>query len=187
MQQQIVPLILCTLFFVNNITAANARSLEKQTVLTMLTLNIARFTRWPEQVFIDTKSTINLCVVGDNIIQESFIKINNKTINNRTLRIINISRLRHLKQCQILYISDLDRNRQTLLLEELKEHPILTIGENLAFIKSGGMIGLEHIKGKIQLNINLPVIKQSELVISSRLLKLAKIFDFSHPNTATQE
>jgi len=187
MTKTLLPLILCALIFLSSITATSARSLEKQTVLTMLTLNIARFTHWPEQVFINTESTLNLCVFGDNIIQESFSTIDNKTINTNTLHIINISRLRNLKRCQILYLSDLDRNKLIPLLEELKGLPILTVGENLAFIKAGGMIGLDLIQGKIQLNINLPIVKGAELVISSRLLKLAKIFDFSPPNAELQE
>ncbi|NOQ76479.1 MAG: DUF4154 domain-containing protein [Methylococcaceae bacterium] len=187
MTKTLLPLILCALIFLSCTTPTRAQSLEKQTVLTMLTLNIARFTRWPEQVFINTESTLNLCVFGDNIIQQSFTTINNKTINNNTLHIVNISRLRNLKRCQILYLSDLERNRLTSLLEELKGQPILTIGENLAFIKAGGMIGLELIQGKFQLNINLPIVKEAKLVISSRLLKLAKIFDFSPPDTVIQE
>jgi hypothetical protein len=63
-------------------------------------------------------------------------------------------------------------------LLELKNQPILTVGENMGFLKAGGMIGLEKLNGKMQLNINLPVIKQSELVVSSRILKLANIFEF---------
>jgi len=176
MPKHIVPLMLCTLFFFSNTTIANARSLEKQTVLTILTLNIARFTRWPEQLIKDTESIINLCVFGDNIIQQSFSNLDNKTISSNTIHIINVSRLRNLQQCQILYLSDLDRNKLTSLLAELEGQPILTVGESLAFIKAGGMIGLESIQGKIQLNINLAMVKQAKLIISSRLLNLAKIY-----------
>jgi len=184
---KIAPLIPCMLFILSYVPQVHSLSVEKQEILAALTLNIARFTRWPEQIMNSPDSTLNLCIFGDNIVQESFTKINNKTINNNVLQIISISRLRNLKRCQILYLSELERNKLTPLLEELKEHPILTVGENLAFIKAGGMIGLELVQGKIQLNINLPIVKQAKLTISSRLLNLAKIFDFTPPGTAPQE
>jgi len=176
MTKTILPSIICALFFLTPIAQLNARSVEKQSVLAALTLNIARFTRWPEQLIKDTESILNLCVFGDNIIQQSFSNIDHKIINSNTIHIINVSRLRNLQQCQILYLSDLERNKLTSLLAELEGQPILTVGESLAFIKAGGMIGLESIQGKIQLNINLAMVKQAKLIISSRLLKLAKIY-----------
>ena len=158
-----------------------SQSVEKQAVLAVLTLNIARFTSWPEASLNDTKTSLDLCVFGDNIIQQSFETINNKKAKNKTIHIINLSRLRNLHQCQLLYINNLHRSRLIPLLQELKNQPILTIGESIEFVKAGGMIGLENTKGKIQLIINLPSLKQANLVISSRLLKLARIVNDSTP------
>ncbi len=181
MPKQIVPIMFCSLAFLSSITTSDARSFEKQTVQAMLTLNIAKFTSWPEETFINTGSSLNVCVFGDNIIQESFAKLDNKVVHKRNIEITRLSRLRNIQQCQILYISKLERNRQISLLAEIKNKPILTIGESVNFIKAGGIVGLESIKGKIQLNINLARLKQTKIVISSRLLKLAKIFNFPLP------
>ncbi len=166
--------ILCLLLCFSSMASVHARSVEKQAVLAALSLNLARFTTWPEW----KSPALNLCVIGDNVVQESFANLNNKTINGKTVRIINRSRYRHLSECQLLYISALKRNILRKVLLELKNQPILTVGENMGFLKAGGMIGLEKLNGKMQLNINLPVIKQSELVVSSRILKLANIFEF---------
>jgi hypothetical protein len=179
--KKILPLIACLLLFFSGISQVCSRSVEKQTVLAVLTLNIARFTSWPEHTFNNAETRLNLCVFGDNIVQQSFENIDGKTANNRTIHIINLSRLRNLNQCQVLYLSELNRSRLTPLLMELKSHPVLTIGENVEFLRAGGMVGLEKVNGKMQLNINLPIVKQSNLVISSRLLKLANIVDFRTP------
>lgn len=179
--KKILPLIFFLPLFFSNINQAWSRSVEKQAVLAVLTLNVARFTSWPEQTFNNAEPFLNLCVFGDNVVQQSFENIDNKVINKKTIHIINISRLRNLNQCQLLYISELDRNRLIPLLKELESQPILTVGENMDFLQAGGMVGLEKINGKIQLTINLPIAKQSELVISSRLLKLANIVDFPKP------
>ena len=176
-----LPLIVCLLIFFSSITSVWSRSVEKQAVLAVLTLNVARFTSWPEHAFSNEKNTLNLCVFGGNIVQQSFENIDKKVINNKTIHIINLSRLRNVNRCQLLYLSELDRNRLTPLLMELEGQPILTIGENMEFLQAGGMVGLEKVNEKMQLNINLSAIKQTELVISSRLLKLANIVNLPSP------
>jgi len=175
------PILFVALFF-NATNQAWSQSIEKQTVLTALTLNIARFTTWPDLIFKEPDSTFNLCVYGDNVVQQSFSNINNKQVNKRSIHVINISRLRNLSQCQLIYISELERNKLIPLLFDLKDKPILTIGENMEFLQAGGIVGLENIKGKIQLTINLAIIEQSQLVISSRVLNLATIVNYPIPN-----
>lgn len=153
---------------------ALALSLEEQTVLAALALNVVRFTTWPVEAKI--KNTINFCVVGDNVVQQSFASLDGKAVGDKTLQVINLSKLRNFEQCHALYISD--ETKQNILLQvfvEIKKLPLLTIGESIAFAEQGGMVGLENVNGKITLNVNLPVMRESNLTISSRLLKLANI------------
>lgn len=55
--------------------------------------------------------------------------------------------------------------------------PALTIIEISAFSKSGGMIELYRVEGRINFKINLQITRQAGLDLSSRLLKLAIIVD----------
>ncbi|TAN66541.1 MAG: YfiR family protein [Methylobacter sp.] len=150
-----------------------AQSLEEQTVLSALALNIVRLTTWPTEA--QMKDTIDLCVVGDNVVQQSFADIDHKTVGNKTLQVINLSRLRNFEQCHVLYVSDLKQAILLQLFVEIKKRPLLTIGESYDFAVQGGMVGMENRDGKITLHINLPVVRESNLNISARLLKLAKI------------
>jgi len=180
--QKILSFILSILLFFSSTASVWSGPVEKQAVLAALTLNVARFTRWPEFAFNDAPNTLNLCVFGDNVVQQSFNNIENKIIHNKSIHIINISRLRHLNRCQLLYLSELNRNKLLPLLVEMKGKAVLTVGENMRFVQAGGMVGLEKINGRIQLIINLPTVKHSKLVISSRILKLANIVDFPTPS-----
>ncbi len=173
-----VRIIVCVLFFFSSYAHVHSRSVEKQTILAVLTLNLARYTTWPERVFNQDAPVLNLCVIGDNVVQKSFASIGNTPIKDKTLRILNRSRLRNLTECQLIYVSQLDRNELKKVLLEVKGQPILTVGEGMEFLKARGMVSLEKINEKIQLKINLPIVKRSELVISSRILKLATIVDF---------
>lgn len=173
--------IFCLLIFFSSLGTSQARSVEKQAVLAVLTLNIARFTSWPDDVFEWSNPAINFCVIGDNVVQESFADMENKTINGKSLHVLNRTRLRNLSECQLLYISEIERNVLVQVLLDLKNQPVLTVGVGLEFLESGGMVALEKLDGKIQLNVNLPIVKKSRLVVSSRILKLAKIFEFPYP------
>ncbi len=183
--KKIPPILLCILLFFSNMQVVWSRSVEKQAVLAVLTLNVARFTSWPEQIFNTAESILNLCVFGDNVVQNAFEDIDNKIINNKTINIVNLSRLRNVNRCQLLYLSELEHSRLILLLAEIHGQAILTVGENMGFLQAGGMVGLEKVEGKIRLTINLAKVEQTGLVISSRLLKLAKIVDFSTPTQKT--
>jgi hypothetical protein len=152
-----------------------AQSLEEQTVLAALALNIVRFTTWPVGAQARMKGSIELCVVGDNMVQQSFAGIDQKAVGDKTLRIVNLSRLRNFEECQVLYVGDLKQNVLLQVFVEIKKQPLLTIGEGYDFAVQGGMVGLENVDGKITLHVNLPVVRESNLNVSARLLKLAKI------------
>lgn len=150
-----------------------AQSLEEQTVLTALALNIVHFTTWPAEA--QMKESIDFCVIGDNVVQESFAGIDHKTVGDKTLQVINLSRLRNFEACHVLYVSGLNQAILLQVFVDIKKRPLLTLGEGYDFAVQGGMVGLVNENGQITLHVNLPVARESNLNISARLLKLAKI------------
>ncbi len=151
-----------------------AKPVDKQSLLAALTLNLARFTTWPDLV----NPILNVCVIGNNVVQASFSNLNVKTINGKQVRFLNRSRLRPLEHCQVIYFGDLKKNLVRQALISIMGQNALTIGEGVEFLKAGGMVSLEQQGGKMQLNINLSAVQQTGLVVSSRILNLATIFEF---------
>ncbi|MGR9012854.1 MAG: YfiR family protein, partial [Gammaproteobacteria bacterium] len=78
-------------------------------------------------------------------------------------------------QCHVLYISDLKQNILLQVFGEIINRPLLTFGGSFDFAVQGGMIGLENLNGKTTLHANLPVVRDSNVNISARLLKLTHI------------
>ncbi|MGR9114211.1 MAG: YfiR family protein [Gammaproteobacteria bacterium] len=175
--EKYLRLILCLLSLAGMLLPVSARSLEEHSVLAALTLNIVRLTSWPEVDKDQMNDVINLCLVGDNSVRQSFLSIDQKNVGNKKLRLVNLSRLINLEQCQVLFVSELKQNLLLQVFIELKNKPILTIGDSHEFAELGGMVGLENVKGKINLLVNLAVVRQSGMTISARLLKLARITD----------
>ncbi len=159
---------------------AHARSREEQAKLTELSFNFARLTRWPSQNM-QQATTFNLCVLGNNGVQQSFARAKPQTLNHKVVQIFNLSYQQDLSTCHLVYISELEQAVLRSVVLKLKNKPILTIGEGVAFIQAGGMVGFESVHGKVQLNINLAILQQAKLVVSSRLLKLGKIFRYPYP------
>lgn len=171
--KRLLPLLLGLSLQTN--AEASAPSLEEQTVLAALALNIVRFTTWPPESPASVKPEIDFCVVGGNVAQQSFAGIDGKSVGAKTLRIVNLSRLRNYDRCDVIYISELNQNVLRQLLFEINGRPVLTLGEGGGFAAQGGMVGLNNQDGKIVLHVNLPVARAANLNISARLLKLAKI------------
>ncbi|WP_197491431.1 YfiR family protein [Methylomonas methanica] len=157
------------------IAIAAPQAMEQYTVLAALTLNFARFTQWPEQTFAESGDSLNVCLVGDNVVQQSFESINGKNVGVRTIKIIYADRLRNLTQCHVLFISELAKNLLLQVFIDIKSHPVLTMGEDQEFLDSGGLVSMINKDGKIQLYVNLAAAKAARLNISSNLLRLAKI------------
>ena len=163
------------LLFCSSMTiGVQAKPVDKQSVLAALTLNLARFTTWPKS----ESTLLNVCVIGNNVVQTSFSNLNVKTINGKPVYFLNRSRLRPLEHCQVIFFGDLKKNLVRQALMDIAGQNTLTIGEGLEFLKAGGMVGLEQKAGKMQLNINLVAVKKTQLMVSSRILKLATIVEF---------
>ncbi|MFI3137592.1 MAG: YfiR family protein [Methylococcaceae bacterium] len=155
--------------------AAFADATQEYTVKAAMALNLARFTDWPDSALIANNSVINLCVLGDNVVQDAFLQMDQKKVGHRTLNVIYLSRLRNVDDCQVLYISGLEKNIIIQLLSEIKHKPILTIGEERTVVDYDGMVNLDTLSGKINIQINLDATKQAGLTISARVLKIATL------------
>ncbi len=153
-----------------------AQSLDEQMVFSALALNIVRFTTWSTEAEAHMKESIGLCVLGNDVVQEAFASIEQKAVGDKTIKVINLSPLSNFEACHALYVSELEQTVLRQVLAKIKKRPLLTIGQSADFVQQGGMVGLENVDGKITLYVNLYVVRESNLNISARLLKLAKIY-----------
>lgn len=146
---------------------------DEEILLAAITHKFAEFTTWPESV--DKQAQLNLCVVGDNPVQQAFASINGAVVEGKTLKLINMSRLTNLETCQILFIDELKPSVLLQVVEQIKDLPVLTMGKGQAFLDGGGMVGFEKKDDKIQMHVDLRPVEKARLKISSLLLKVANV------------
>ena len=153
----------------------DADAVDEYTVKSVLALNLARYSEWPPEIFKKNDSTINLCTLGSDAVQQAFALINNKPVGNKMLSVRSINDSKRLENCHLLFTSSDAVIAPQLYAESYKQHT-LTIGETEDFLKNGGMIYMETTNAKINLHVNLNAVQKADVQISSRVLKLATIF-----------
>jgi YfiR/HmsC-like len=77
--------------------------------------------------------------------------------------------------CEIVFISVVDPRKVAKILIQLKDAPILTVGDAPGFCAMGGVIGFSVEDNKVKLQINPGAALRAHLQVSSKLLSLASL------------
>ena len=139
--------------------------------------NFAKFTRWPENVWQEQTTSLNLCTAGKDTLISELERLAGKTIKQHPVTIQPLEKVQHLKNCHLLYIATSEKKRYKDILKSTQGEPILTVSELPHFVDSGGIIELYRKKSQTHFIINLGAAREAGLVISSRLLNLAKVIN----------
>jgi len=151
-------------------------SAEEYDVKAAFLYNFAKFVDWPPSTFKTPDDGLAVCVLGENPFGDTLSQmLNGKTVQERALALKRLANAREVAACQVLFVSASESARLPAVLEQVGEHPILTIGDMPGFIDRGGMIGFSTDRERhIRFSINLKPADKAGLKISSQLLKLAK-------------
>lgn len=138
--------------------------------------NFTQFVEWPGHAFADAKSPLVIGVLGEDpfggLLEET---IRGESVNGHTLVVEHYGKIEELKSCHILFINLPKSEQLEKALATLKSRSILTVGDASNFARKGGMIRFFTEENKMRFQINLEVVKDAKLSISSKLLRLADI------------
>ena len=97
-----------------------------------------------------------------------------KAVGNRVIRIRHLKQADDMQACQILFLGKAQSKRIPMVVADLHNAPILTVGESPGFLGAGGMICFVLEDNKVRFEINLDAAESAKLKIGSRLLILAQ-------------
>ncbi|HEY8935580.1 MAG TPA: YfiR family protein [Cyclobacteriaceae bacterium] len=153
----------------------SAPSQEYQ-VKAVFLFNFAQFVEWSPRAFPETETPLIIGVLGEDPFGSYLDEtVHGEKINNHALIVQRYKKVEDVKNCQILFINYKKKDQIKQVLENLKEKDVLTVGDATNFAQMGGVIGFFTEEGKIRIRVNLEVAKNSELSISSKLLRVAEI------------
>lgn len=136
-----------------------------------------RFIEWPNSSGIsDTSTSFIIAVIGDNpfgsILEQTYAK---KKIRNKKVEIRYISAPDDIADYHILFISSSNESILSEILSRTRNKSILTVGDTEGFAEKKVHINFFLSGNKIKFEINEKAVHESGLVMSYRLLNLAKI------------
>lgn len=144
--------------------------------------NFARFTDWPAES-LPPSAVVSACVVGDRAVGEALSRsISTQRLNGRSIVVSILEPNMPLPSCHFLYVSGVARPRMAEIVWALHTTPVLTVSDDDAFIKAGGIVQVYIENGKMRFRINPKSAKRAQLQLSSRLLALADLVEGDAPS-----
>ena len=139
--------------------------------------NFARFIEWPNEVFASGNAPFVIAVVGDDPFKGALEQaVAGKKVGNRNVEIRHFDSVDKIGSCQILVVPTTDDEAEAQILRKVEKDHVLTIGESDNFSSIGGCIRFFAEENKVRFEINTDASDHAGLQISSKLLKLARIF-----------
>jgi len=138
--------------------------------------NFSQFVEWPSAVLPEPGAALVIGILGENPF-DSYLQaiISGEVVNGHPLTIQQYKNVDEIKTCHILFINIHDTNKLIDVLTALKGRNILTVSDAGNFIRLGGMVTFITRHNKIRIRINPERAKDADLMISSKLLRVAEI------------
>lgn len=144
--------------FFNHVHAKSVADFE---ISAVYIYRFSQFITWPRD-----NSALTYCTLGTDNIALTLSRL----LENNKKRIVTLSHINQMEQCEILYIS---QQKSKELNHIPVKNGVLTIGSGQAFLKKGGMIELRSVEQRVRPVIALSASKKADLSISSKLLKIS--------------
>lgn len=138
--------------------------------------NFAQFVEWPVNALPAPNTPLVIGVLGENPFG-TYLEdiISGGQVNGHPLVVQQYKNVEEIKTCHILFINLPEINKLNQAITSLKGRSILTVSDGNNFIKQGGMIRFVIRDDKIRFQINPEPAKEANLMISSKLLRLAEV------------
>lgn len=160
-----------------NVRAAGVE--PRHAVVATYLLHFALFTTWPEDAFAGPDAPWAVGVIGrdplGNKVEEVF---RGEKVAGRRVVVRRYRADETPKDCQMLFLGELDSWRVVELLRAFESRPVLTLSLLPGFCERGGQVGFFLSEGdRVRFEVHRARLKAARLNLHSRLLNLAKIHD----------
>ncbi len=148
---------------------------EEYRVKAAFLYNFIKYTSWPAAAFEEEESPIVVAIVGDDPFGDVLdATMKGKRVGGRSLQ---ISRLAQVPDDVSAHIAFTDSKSKVgrEYVQNAARHPVLVVDDRDGTVKSGAQVGFYVASGRVRFEVNLSKVKESDLTISSELLKLARI------------
>jgi hypothetical protein len=135
--------------------------------------NFAHYVTWPAGAFPDSDSPWCIGILGPDPFGELLEStLAGRTEQGRAFEVFRADSLDGLPKCQLVFISFANPRARRAVLRELKDQPVLTVGEAPEFLREGGIIRFQ-VADRVGMSINLDQARAVSLNIQTRMLEVS--------------
>jgi hypothetical protein len=139
--------------------------------------NFAQFAEWPDDAFKGPRGPIVIAVAGENPFGGTLEQaVRGKQLNGREITVRYFPSAAAVEPCHVLFVSASERNNVPQALQRAGSY-CLTVGDVEGFTARGGIFRFLVEDNKVRFEVNIDAAQHARVKISSRLLKLAKIYE----------
>lgn len=147
-------------------------------------VNFLRYTQWPATAFSGPAAAYRVVVLGDEAVARALRETARRPVlaGDRPLDVITADPTDDgtLPHAHLVYFgAGVPHGTLVRLLATLPAQGVLTVGDGPGFCRDGGMLGLVLNDGRIVFDANSRAILSSPLVVSAKVMKLARVIEES--------
>lgn len=170
-----ITILLCLLLAAGRERSGAQSTDEEYRVKAAFIFHFAQLVDWPPETRTSAANSLFLCTIGDDPFQGALEStVAGKAVGDRILRVRHLKQADDMQACHVLFLGKAQSKRIPMLLADLHNAPILTVGESPGFLGAGGMICFVLEDNNVRFGINVDAAASAKLKIGSRLLVLAQ-------------
>jgi|TARA_B110000261_G_scaffold154007_1_gene185143 hypothetical protein len=170
------------------IPEASSRSYEEHEIKAAFLYSFAQFITWETRATTGQTAALTAALTAAQTAALTYCAVHEGPVVNalkeliaakqtagETRRYTLLADLSNIRQCHILFLGADNNKSESLQLRP--EESVLTVGDSQGFVANGGIIEFRRQGARVQVHINLATARAQRIQISSKLLKLATIYN----------
>lgn len=136
------------------------------------------FADFPNETMSRSDSSFTVCIYENNPFQSAFQSVEGSDVKGSILRVRHLTKRAmpvDMYECQVIYFCKTNNEQKVAqALRQLRQMPILTIGEHSSFLQSGGIIRIFSKHNKVVFSVNTHAAQESGIRFRSQMLRVAE-------------
>lgn len=169
---------------------ACAESVQEYELKTAYLYNFALFTLWPQDWSPETGNSMSICTIGQDQFGPALDQLQGRKVREKRLIVHRAVSLEEAHTCHVLYIAVSEQENMAKIYETLRNSSVLTVtdfnaalpmrnmisttSDSAEIMPTKGIINMAVENQRLVFEVDTKGARQARLVMSSKLLHLAK-------------
>jgi len=151
-----------------------ATALERRVKAAYL-YKFAGYVEWPAGTFANPEAPLTIAVVGDPSLASELSRITaRRTSSGHSVKVLQPKPFEPLEGVHMMFVGAAESARLAAIIRGAESRPILVVTESERALEQGSMINFMLSDGRVRFEVDLTSVERSGLMLSSRLLAVAR-------------